>query len=467
MNKDILFVSIQKQNSEKDNILRAPPLGQLQLCSFLIESGFLPSIIDLGENDIGLTKKVLKKISDEQPKIIGFSISTPLFDPVVSLARIIKRRFPKILIIAGGPHPTLRPIETVQAGCFDIVIKGEGEIPLLKIMKLQKSQDSEFKEQLSSIPGLVYKYGGKSKSTGDGEIIKNLDELPLPARSLINISDYVPLPNQYRRLPVVHIVTSRGCPFGCKFCSNIFGLKLRQRSVDKVIYEINHCIEKYHAKEIYFYDDTLTADKKWIKSLCKRMIDEKFNISWSCFARIDTVDPEMLRLMKRAGCWNIFYGIEAGYQACLDRIFKNITLARIRNTINITNEAGIEIRASFMLGFPWESPREGLKTIKFAKSLDIDYAQFNLFTPFPGIPLYDLAKKSGKLDDNNKLYDLWSPSYVPKKYKTKKNLVAIQKKGFRQFYLRPSHILKMIKKIRSIDDLKRHAEGAIFLFRNN
>ncbi len=466
MKTDILFISIQKQDSPAKGKFRAPPLGQLQLCSYLREGGFTPAILDVGEKDTELAGKVLSRIREEKPAVIGLSITTPLFNPAIRIARLIKENFRDMPVIAGGPHPTVRPDEVLQTGFVDIAVKGEGEMPLLGLMKAYRKSPAGFGSRLKKVPGLVFMDRGRLVDSGQSRVIEDLDSLPLPARDLIDIRDYEPLPNQYRNLPVVHIVTSRGCPFGCRFCSNIFGQRLRQRSAKSVLDEIRQCVRDLDAREVYFYDDTLTANRKWVRSLCEGLIEENIKVSWSCFARIDTVDRETLDLMRKAGCWNIFYGIEAGYQECLDRIFKNITLDRIRSAIDMTRDAGIEIRASFMLGFPWESPKEGMKTIQFAKSLDIEYAQFNLFTPFPGIPLLEEAKKSGTLDMNKNRYDLWAPSYVPRLYRSRKALVNLQKTGFRQFYMRPSHILKMAGKLRSTGDLVRQLKGAYYLLRN-
>jgi radical SAM superfamily enzyme YgiQ (UPF0313 family) len=272
---------------------------------------------------------------------------------------------------------------------------------------------------------------------------------------------YIPLPNQYKRLPVVHTTAIRGCPFRCTFCSNniVFGRKIRAKSPERVIEEITSVTRLYGAREIAFWDDTFTINKKWATSLCNLIMKEKLDIVWSCYASVNTVDKELLQTMGKAGCWNIFYGFESGIQQLINNIEKEITIDQIRNVNKWTREAGIEVRASFMLGLPGETPALAKKTIEFAVELEPDYAQFSITTPFPGTKLYTQANKYGKLSLNFAQYTGWEPVFVPFGYKDGKELVKMEKLAIRSFYLRPRYVLNRIKKIRSTEDLIRYMKG--------
>jgi len=248
-------------------------------------------------------------------------------------------------------------------------------------------------------------------------------------------------------------------------CSNnhVFGRRIRYPSPERAVEEIKHVIEKYGAREISFWDDMITANKEWLHKFCDLIIENKLDIVWSCYARVDSINPEILRKMKKAGCWNIFYGIEAGDQKLLDNINKGITLEQSRNAVKWTKEAGIEVRGSFMLCLPGETPELGRKTIRFAIELDPDYTQFSLTTPYPGTKLYEEARKYGRLDENFDRYDIWEPVFVPYGYKNEYEAKKIQKETFFKFYMRPKYILGRIKTIRSITDIIRYIKGLRFV----
>jgi radical SAM superfamily enzyme YgiQ (UPF0313 family) len=234
---------------------------------------------------------------------------------------------------------------------------------------------------------------------GPRPLIQNLDALPFPARDLLPMDKYIPLPNQYKRKPVANLMALRGCPYQCTFCSAnaVFGCSLRMRSAQRVYDEIKQLVDTYGIREISFWDDTLTVNKKWLHELCDLIISNHLDITWSCYARVNTVDLDLLKKMKKAGCWNIFYGIESGNQELLDRIKKGITLDQIRNAVKLTKKAGIEVRGSFMIALPGETPEMAHKTIDFAIELDPDYAQFSITTPYPGTELFEQAKQYGEL----------------------------------------------------------------------
>lgn len=444
-----------------------PPLGIAQLAAFLNEKGINTDIVDALASNLSVGD-IIKKIGESKPKVIGLSAITPIFFRAVQIAKAIKKRFPHLMILIGGHHVTIMPKQIMKENkCVDLLVYGEGELTLLEIMEKYKKSNFKIKsflsndKLLSKIEGICFRKKGKVIITKKRELIKNIDFLPFPARHLLPMNKYIPLPNQYKKYPVVHMVIIRGCPFNCSFCSNnsVFGRKVRARSPRKVVDEIKHVIKKYGARDISFWDDMMTFNKKWMMEFCNLLIKEKIDVTWTCYSRVDTVDEAMLRKMKEAGCWNIFFGYEAGSQELLDNIKKGITLDQIRKTNDLCKKIGIEVRASFMLALPGETPELAQKTIDFAKELNPEYAQFCITTPFPGTELYREAKKYGTLSKDFSEYNIWEPVFVPKGYKNREEIENMEKKAMRSFYYRPSFILNKIKSIRSLEDVKRYLGG--------
>ncbi len=446
-----------------------PPLGIAGIAAYLKERGYAVGLIDglaLHMTDEDVCAYIMK----HTPKAVGLSALTSMYHRAVSLATVIRERFPDILVMIGGQHATIMGKEVFrETNCFDLVVSGEGEITVWELMELYKSIGYNRKKLLNSllpakICGVLFRRNDVVMETRARSPITDTDALPFPARELLPMEKYIPLPNQYKRLPVVHMVTSRGCPYPCSFCSAsaVFGKKMRQMSVDRVVAEIRHIMERYGAREISFWDDTMTINKNWVMELCNKIVSEKIDITWTCYGHVNTVTKEVLLKMKKAGCFNIFYGYESGDQGLLDLISKGTTLDKIRQVNQWTKEAGIEIRASFMLGLPGETPELARKTIDFAIELEPDYAQFSLTTPYPGTNLWQQAKTYGDLKIDFSEYHGWSAVFLPDGYKNREELSAMEKEAMRRFYFRPRYILRQLKKIKNIVDLIRYIKGFRF-----
>ena len=227
--------------------------------------------------------------------------------------------------------------------------------------------------------------------------------------------------------------------------------------------ELNELKQKYKVIEIAFWDDTFTVNRQWVMEFCDRMIQDKMNLKWGCYSRLNLVDKELLAKMKKAGCWTIFFGIESGNQELLDNIKKLMTVEEMRQKVRLVQSVGIEIRGSFMLGIPGETPEMAKKTIKFAVELDPDYAQFSLVTPYPGTQLYKEVNKWGTLKEEYNEFHGWSPVFVPKGYKDADELRKLHKEAFRRFYFRPKYVLKKIWGIRTKTDIERYWKGLRFV----
>jgi len=275
---------------------------------------------------------------------------------------------------------------------------------------------------------------------------------------------YVPLPNQYKKLPMTNMVVIRGCPYVCTFCDQA-ATTARRRSPQKVIEEIRNVVEKYGIKEISFWDDTMSYHKKWMKEFCTLLIEAKLKVIWSCYAAVNTVNQEILHLMKKAGCWNIFYGYETGVAILADNIRsnrKNKSMEYMKQVAKWTKDAGIEVRGSFMIALPGENPKLAEQTIQDAIKLDPEYAQFSITTPYPGTALYNEIKngKWGKLTTEDfSEFQGWNVVFLPEGYKNKEEVLEMSRKAFKAFYMRPSYIIKAILNIRSLEDIKRYIKG--------
>jgi len=419
-----------------------PPLGLLYLAAIMEKAGCEVQIVDSPVENLDL-EQVLERVGKFNPNWVGVAAITALAEKTSALCQAIRSKHPTIKIFVGGPHPTVRPEEVLKDTGADVVITDEAENVILDLVK----DFDRFAEK-------KIVHAGK---------VKNMDDLPLPARHLIDLKKYTALPNNYKVTPnSIHVVTSRGCPYPCTFCFDA-NSGFRQRSVPHVLAELKMLKEKYGALEIAFWDDTFTVNRKWVMEFSNAMIREKMNLYWGCYSRLNLVDAELLANMKKAGCWTMFFGIESGNQELLDNIKKKMTVEQMAEKVRLVQSYGIEIRGSFMIGMPGETPEMGRKTIQYAIDLDPTYAQFSLTTPYPGTALYKEVDQWGVLNDQKNEYHGWSPVFVPKGYRDAQEVKTMQKEAFRRFYFRPKYILKKLLKIRSIIDVKRNLKGLRFV----
>ncbi|NVM02609.1 MAG: radical SAM protein [Candidatus Helarchaeota archaeon] len=419
------------------------PLGLAYLASYLETKNQNVEILDLVLSS-DPKKELVKKLKNFKPKIAGITASTVEIYNAHKIAQIIKK-FLDIPVVIGGFHASSLPIETLEEfKKFDIAVYGEGEITLTNLISAFESNGD-----LSEINGVVYRENdGKIKKNPPQELIKNLDTLPFPARHKLNINKYRPLMETYKQLPTTGILTSRGCPYSCTFCSKgVYGLSYRYRSAQNVLDELKECYYKYKIKDFKFYDDCLTIPRKRLISLCRMIFKEKLDMTWNCYSRVNTIDKELLKIMKRAGCYHVKYGVEAGSRRILQLINKKITLKQAINAIRNTSKVGLAAKVTFMLGLPTETEEELEKTINFAKYLDPDFVTFTITKPFPGTQIYNEALKNGDL-----IHKRWNEYVVDsdpilKNQLDNKILRNYIIRAYKEFYFRPKYILKKIKRL--------------------
>lgn len=421
-----------------------PSLGLLSLAAVARENGFESGIIEASSLQLSF-EECLEQIISFRPHIVGFTACTPAIISAAELAQKIKTWDGNIITIIGGAHITALPEETMEAyPQFEIGTIGEGEETLKELLQALKAKDS-----LSWVNGLVFRQDEQLHFTSPRNFITQLDELPMPAWDLLPgfPQQYRPAALKVRRLPAAHLITSRGCPYKCIFCDrSVFGTRYRIHNAEYIMKLIKKLYLDYGVREISFEDDTFNLFPSRLGKLCNMIIQEGLDISWSCNGRIEAVKPEILKLMKQAGCWQIGYGIESGDQTILDIAKKGIKLQQVRQAVQWTYDAGILSKGYFILGFPQEDEGSLKRTISFAKELKLNDVSISLMTPFPGSEIYQWGDKYGSMERDWSKMNLMDAVYIPHGLSREK-LFAYQKKFLRQFYLRPRIIVSYLGRI--------------------
>lgn len=375
-----------------------PPLGIAWLAAVLRQNGFKNVVLIDSMANHYTNEEIIVLLKKEGPDLVGISFGTQIRFSAFDLARMIKKEFPSIPIVVGGPHPTLTAHDTLEnIPEIDVVVKGEGEISFLNLVKsIESGQD------FSGIKGISFRKDGKIIHNAPELPIHDLDSLPLPARDLLPIEKYdktTVLSNQR----CLNIMTSRGCPYWCVYCSTSeqWGHRIRHRSPKNVADEIEVILKDYpFIKGIRFFDDVLTMDKKRVLEICDEINRRKLNFVWECEARANTIDKELVSAMKRAGCEFIDLGIESGSDRILKNIKKGITVEQAIFAAKTIKEAGIGLKAFFMHGLPGETYGDIKKTVFLSRylyyNLGVDATQ-GISIIYPGTELERIAKELGTL----------------------------------------------------------------------
>jgi anaerobic magnesium-protoporphyrin IX monomethyl ester cyclase len=395
----------------KDVTNQAPSLGLLHLAAEIRMHGYRPSIIESDIFSLSVDD-VAEQVLREKPKYVGITLFTVGVWNAAKISRKIKAVSPETTIIVGGPHISSMAGETMtRFRDFDIAVVGEGEEILVRLLNNLDSDGS-----LESVPGIVYMDGDKVRTNPTLPINRDLDHLPMPAWDLLpNFPKAYPAAvYDFPRLPVATIAASRGCPFHCKFCdTSTFGAQVRAYSPERVFELMQHLQADYGVRHILFVDDLFLASKPRTRKLCELIIASGTKITWSCTARVDTVKPDILSLMKQAGCWEISFGLESGSNEILKSMDKAADIARSEQAINWTAAAGIRTKGLFILGYPGETKQTIQITKDFIRRLPIQIMNLTKFTPYPGSPIYRELYGTNIRDDHwrkmNGMNFLWAP----------------------------------------------------------
>lgn len=457
---------VNPQNELKNPVL---PLGLASIAAYLRskERNLDISVIDAWAENLEL-EKLKNRVSQTNADLVGVYMLSPCYDQAKATIEVCRQALPRALIIAGGPHPSALPAETLKdIPQLDVCVVGEGEITIYELTK---------KLVLSDIKGIAYRDNQEIKINEPMDFIKNLDELPLPARDLFPISKYKIHPPHGRKNPSFSMVTSRGCPFNCAYCSkDVFQNKFRARSPQKVCDEIEELIHKYKAKEIHFYEDDFTLDMKRAEEICDEIIRRNIKIIWSCVTRVDLVNENLLKKMKRAGCWLISYGVESGNQQILNAINKGFSKEQVVSMFQATKKLGISTLGYFMVGLPGETKSTIRETIDFAKTIKPDFASWGVLIVYPGSHFFKLIKNCaypGKLRILTKKEKVASTLFgrgnlmVLEDNLTFEELNKEAQNAIREFYLRPQYLWQSLKNVRSFSDIKYYLSAGVELIKS-
>jgi len=452
----------QQAGSLKDVANIIPPLGIGYIAAVLEQHDLNVSIIDCVPLQVGFDE-LKAMLSAAKPDILGFTATILSINNAIAAAEQLREFLPDTLFVIGGPHFSTLPKDVMEISCFDIGVIGEGEFTMLELAE----QMREGNLKLDSIQSLVYRDGDEVIVNERRPYIRNLDELPFPARHLYPPLDrYRPIPASYKKLPFGHMITSRGCPYQCIFCDRtVFGNRFRARSAQNVVDEMEELINVYGAREIKFFDDIPTMREDRMIEICDEMISRGIEVPWSCTTRVDRVSKELLNKMKEAGCWQIVFGLESGSQEILDIMKKGTTLEQNRRAVAWAKEAGMNVRAFFVLGMPGETLETIDESVQFAIDLDLDVPTFYVLALYPGNELYKIAQREGKVLHHDfgqytSIIDVEKTrlSYVPEGM-TEQELRDAIAAAYRKFYLRPKYILRQFLSIRGLQDVARYWRG--------
>lgn len=440
---------------EKDNIGVDvfQPLGLAYIGAILRQDGYPVSILDaaaLGWQNIrsfdsrrdynGLDfESIANEIRSKRPRVVGITNNfTVQKDAAFKVASVVKEIDRDIVVILGGSHVTIRPEECIQDPDVDFAVLGEAELTVVEL--LGKISAEATREELRSVKGIGFQEGGRPYVTDPRPFNNNLDDLPYPARDLLPMPIYFEASRSKRAnrdmdRPWASVITSRGCPFKCNFCSIhlTMGRPFRYRSPENVVGELKELIDKYGVQQIDFEDDNLTCDNRRMDRICDLIVENNLKFEWYTpnGVRADTLDENLLRKMRRSGCRELWFAPESGSQRVVNEIIeKRINLKVIERMVELCTKVGISSNCFFILGFPGESREEVWQTISFAKRLSqlgADNFMFSIATPLYGTRLYEDAKAKGMLNEGDDASLAYGTPHLKNLNLTSEELVRIRR----------------------------------------
>ncbi len=425
-------------------------LGMAYLSAFLKHEKYEVHIIDAIAE--GLSKQaLLKKVAEIKPAVVGLTSPTQQIYDAAVVAKEIKDMFPEIKTIIGGYHASALPEQTLKEfNSFDYLLYGEGELTLPELLAAITTDKDDI---LKNIKGIVYRDGNRIIVNPPRPYI-DINVLPMPDFDGFNLNLYKPFYTFFnKKLLELPIMTSRGCPYNCVFCFRTNGKSVRYRNLQSVIDEIKRDIEIYHISHLLFVDETFTLSMKRADALCDELIRTGINkqITWGCETRADLVDEALLKKMKQAGCRFISYGADSGDQEILNYAEKSMKVHDIKNAVQWTKQAGIDVYTNYVIGLPYDTVDTINKTIDFAIGLDPTGLSFTILTPFPGTEVVVMAENGVGglkiLSYDWRDYGKQLGSALELEKISRKQLEKLQRKAYLKFYTNPRKIATMFKTV--------------------
>lgn len=412
-----------------------PSFGLLCLAAAARRAGAQVAVVEASARNLD-PGAALREIAAFRPDVVGFTATTSEIGQAAALAGAVRQACPGVLTIVGGCHVTAIPDETLRAfPAFELAVIGEGEDTLCEILQCV----ADGVRHPDGLAGTVTRDGDALKHHPPRALIHDLDTLPLPAWDLLAGFPGVfrPSPGRIQRWPCASVVLTRGCPNQCVFCDrSVFGNRCRAYSPAYAVALVQDLYHRYGVRELLIEDDTFVILKARVREFCERLIEARLNLSWSCLGRADRVDPDLLRLMHRAGCWHISYGIESGDPDILSAMHKRLDLDQIRQAVQWSRDAGMRTKGFFIVGFPGETRASLEKTRALACALPLDDISVMQMTPFPGSELYRLADQCGTFERDWRKMNVLNTVFVPHGF-TARDLDAARATILKAFYMRP------------------------------
>jgi radical SAM superfamily enzyme YgiQ (UPF0313 family) len=437
-----------------------PPIGTLYIASLLREHGHDVVFKDGAFYSAGEMADIVER---ERPDVLGAFVIAMFWERTRSLYREFKQRIPNLFLVAGGHGPSAMPMKCLEeCSELDATIYSEAEMTMLELVSRLESGQS-----LNGLEGTTVRDNGEIIQNPDRPFIDNLDDLPFPAMDLAELDRYRPSYGQVRREPSMQVISSRGCMNDCLYCYRLMGRHvLRFRTPRNVVDEIELYVKQYGAKDIKFWDESFTYNRDRAMGICEEILRRKINVTFWISARADTVDAELLKMLKLAGCWCINFGVESGVQKNLDTLRKNLTLEQIETAVNLAHEAGVKTFTTYIFGIPGETFEDGLETIRFAKKLNSYITEFFPISPFPGTDLWEMAcNQSNFSKDINKIGLLKEEVVYAPETMTQKQVSELRRRAFREYYIRPRYIWNYLTGMRSWFEFKGLFLGAATLLK--
>jgi radical SAM superfamily enzyme YgiQ (UPF0313 family) len=432
-----------------------PVIGLAYIAGVLQQDGHRVKAIDQFTYGMGIDK-VIEQMREFKPDVVGIGMLTPSTPVAIKIAEKTRAALPHVRLIAGNVHADIFYKEILGGSEFDFVVHGEGEYTISELVKAFDSGDTDY----TRINGISFvNADGEVQKTPDRPVIQDLDALPYPAWNLFPYTRYGLLPFADVAHPVLSMTGSRGCPYRCEFCSLLYtGSNYRKRDPIKVVDEYEYLHERYGVKQIGFVDPIFPLNKKVLFAFCEELMRRGLHkkLCWLSETRVDRIDRESLRIMRASGCRRLLLGIESGVDLLLENVNKTFTTETTRRAVTMIREEKIDSVGLFMIGLPGETPEMTRQTIDFAKSLDLDFAKFAITVPFPGSQMFEDLRREGRLDrDDWENWTTFQPDpakmvFVPREV-SNEYLIEMQKRGLREFFLRPKMIYRHLVEIRTLN----------------
>lgn len=429
-----------------------PPLGIAYVAASLRRQGHKVRILDAHALNLSV-EAVARNVKNLGDDVVGVTSTSLNWLRCLRLLQAVKRQNQRLKVMVGGPHVALFGKLVAALPEVDAVVTGEGEFVTDAVLR-------RWAEGLEpqGVPGVVYRsVTGAIIDNGPATVVSDLDSLPFPAVDLLPLREYRALTI---RKPFFTMLTSRGCPYSCGFCSQIYaGGSFRQRSPDNVVEEMAQYVEKYQARELILFDETFTIGEARVLKICELIRNRNLRFRWNIRARADTVTKTMAQELKAAGCYGIHIGVESGNRDLLVKMKKEITLEQVEHAFRVCREAGLETRGYFMLGYPGETRATMEETIALSLTLQLDWASYSITVPHPATAIFSEAVSLKLLEA-----DYWEqytrgappgplPYFTTPEY-SKAELEGLARKAYLRFYGRPTKLLAMVGSARLLANVK-------------